>query len=129
LLQTLSLATNLTLWQMAAEALRKSGAPKEICLPALKTKLDSNDEYVRENAAAEVLRSDPSDHDAHVAMMNLVRKSALLADYASEELGRAGPAAREAVPVLKDALKSRNKRVREAAAWALKRIEAPERGK
>lgn len=128
LLQSLDDATNRLLFTTSSLALKALGASPETVLARMKAQLDSpkNDENTRVNVAARMLDVDPSNHDAQAVLLELIRKNSGLAFYAAETLGRAGPAAKDAVPVLREASKSEERALREAATKALKKIEAPQ---
>jgi HEAT repeat protein len=115
--------TNAMLFSQVPGALKKIGVPTETFLPRMKKQLQSSDETTRVNVAARVLELDPPDHEAHVALMDVIRKGALFQDFAIETLGHAGPAAGEAIPVLRDVAKNGESREGALALQALKRIE------
>ena len=58
-----------------------------------------------------------------VVLMDQIKRRALFRGFAIETLGRAGPPAAEAIPVLRDVVKHGSKQEREAARQALQRIE------
>jgi HEAT repeat protein len=120
--------TNDMLFSQVPGALKAIGVPTAEFLPRMKKQLQSGNQTTRANAAARVLDIDPADHDAHLVLMDLVKKGTFLQGFAIEALGRAGPAAGEAVPVLREVAKTRS-RDREAALKALKRIESIPRAK
>ncbi|MDB6021628.1 MAG: repeat-containing protein [Pedosphaera sp.] len=131
LLQALD-STNAMLYARISTALKQMGVPPETFLPAMKKQLEANDPTTRVNAAARVLEIVPADHEAHLVLMKEIEQGALFQDFAIETLGGAGPAASEAIPILRKLAKKdpQGKRDREAAAAkALKRIEAKPEGK
>ena len=118
--------TNDMLFSQIPRGLKAIGVPAETYLPLMKKKLRSSDETTRVNAAARVLDSDPADHDAHLVLIDVIKKESLFQGYAMQSLGHAGPAASEAIPALREVVKTRS-REREVALKALKRIETKPR--
>ena len=115
--------TNDMLFSQVPGALKKIGVPTETFLPRMKKQLRSEDETTRVNAAARVLELDPADHEACEVLIEQIKRHAPLLDFAIETLGRAGPPAAEAIPVLLDTLKHGPRKERDAARRALQRIE------
>ncbi len=117
--------TNGTLVTQIAEALTKMDQNAETYLPRLKLLLQSKDESTRANAAARVLDVAPSDHEALLVLIELVKKRSIMQGFAMDTLGGLGAAAVEAVPALRETaefnLQPKN---REAARQAIKQIEA-----
>jgi HEAT repeat protein len=123
-------STNVETWTSAAQALQAIGVPSPTLLEEMRPALHAKDETLRVNAAAQIMAIDPADHDAHQVLMKAIQDNpALLGRYAMETLAKAGPAAREAIPALKEAAKSEEPDVAEAAKIALRRIEENEEGK
>ncbi len=119
--------TNDMLHSQIPGTLKKMGMPTETFLPAMKKNLASKNETTRANTAARILEIDPADHEAHLALMAIIEHGSLFQDFAINTLGGAGPAAQEAVPVLRKVAKSNSQGERDrvqAAVRALKRIEA-----
>jgi HEAT repeat protein len=118
-------STNYEVWSEAGLALNSIGMSKETFLPKLEEKLapehDPQKLYV---FAHGILRIDPTDHEAHLALMKLIERRTVADTNAIELLRRIGPDAREAVPVLQEVLQSDDKGLREAAAAALRHIQA-----
>jgi hypothetical protein len=107
------------------EALRKIGVSPQTWLPRLRPLLQSKDEPTRLNAAASILRIAPADHESHLLLMELIKKNSIFTGFASKTLGEAGPAAAEAVPVLREVLKGKaNSQDKDEARSALELIEA-----
>ncbi len=131
LLQSLDDATNGLLFRQSSVALKALGISPATIVSRMKAQLDSpgNDETTRVNVAARMLEVDPSDHDAQMALLELIRKNSGFASFAADTLGRAGPAAKDAVPVLREVSKSDKRVLREEAAKALKKIEAKDGAK
>ena len=115
--------TNDMLFSQVPGALKKMGVPTETFLPRMKNQLRSENETSRVNAAARVLELDPADHEALVVLIDQIKRWALLRGFAIETLGRAGPPAAEAIPVLREVVKHGSNQEREAARQALRRIE------
>jgi hypothetical protein len=115
--------TNVMLVAQAPSALAQMGASAGVILPALKQCLQSKDETMRINAAARVLELAPADHDAHLLLMNAIQGGSVFRNFAISTLGNAGPAAKEAIPVLRGVLKDGNRYERDSAKQALRRIE------
>jgi HEAT repeat protein len=117
--------TNVFLIIQIAEALKKMGVGPEIYLPRLKMLLHSNDEMTRANAASRILAVDPADHEAHLVLMEIIKKGSIFRRFAIDNLGGAGPAAAEAIPVLREVMKhDSNRDNKDAARRALKGIES-----
>jgi hypothetical protein len=76
------------------------------------------------NAAARVSELDPADHEAFEVLMDQIKRRALFRDFAIETLGRSGPPAAEAIPVLRYTVKHGSRQERDAARRALQRIES-----
>ena len=115
--------TNLFSWGAVPRALEKIGASRDILLPRLREKLKAPDEQAREIAAAMILEIVPSDREAKAALVDLIKRNSKFQVWAINALGEAGPAAGEAVPIVRDALKSDNRRVRDAAGAALRKMQ------
>jgi HEAT repeat protein len=115
--------TNGMLFSQVPGALKKMGVPTETFLPRMKKQLRSEDETTRVNAAARVSELDPADHEAFEVLMDQIKRRALFRDFAIETLGRSGPPAAEAIPVLRDTVKHGSRQERDAARRALQRIE------
>ena len=116
-------------WQIAAQASTNIHAPQGLILSKLKEKLKSPDDSVQFLAGRVILEIDPKDQDVLLNLMELVRKKSSNMEYAIDALGGAGPAAREAIPALKGALKDNDKDIRKAARRALRKIQAKDGAK
>jgi hypothetical protein len=126
LLQALE-STNDNLLFVVPRALTNMGVAPQTFLPLMKKQLEATEDAPRITAAVCILEVDPTDHDSHLVLMKTMEQGAVYQDYAIEMLSRAGPAAEEAIPVLRRLAKHdpQGRRDRElAAARALKRIEA-----
>ena len=122
---------DLQTWCGAASALKGVGADKSIILPPLSARLKSNDETIRFNAAQQILAIDPGNTEAMALLINEIKAGSLFSRAAIEALGRIGPAAKDAIPVLQQVRIGSDKELARVAASALKRIEkaAPEQDK
>jgi len=117
--------TDLLLVDEIVIALKKIGEDPETYLPRLKMLLQANDEHSRVNAAARVLDVAPADHEAHLVLMKMIKSRSVYQRFAADTLGEAGPAAAEAIPVLREAAENSSQQsVKDAARRALKRIKA-----
>ena len=115
--------TNDMLFSQVPGVLMKMGIPTGTFLPRMKIRLRSENETSRVNAAARVLELDAADPAALVVLMDQIKRWALFRDFAIETLGRTGPPAAEAIPVLREVVKHGSNQEREAARQALRRIE------
>ncbi len=104
-------------------ALGKIGTPKEEFLPILKQRFQSGDDLTRLNLASQVLYLVPGDHQAHLLLLDLITHTTSGQVYAIQALARAGPAAAEAIPVLREIAEQGSGRERAEAIKALKSIE------
>lgn len=132
LIAALDAATNAMLFAQIPRALKAIGVPVESFLPRMTAQLNSisNDENTRVTTAARVLEFDPSNHEAHLVLIESIKKRSGPDVFAMDALGRAGPAAREALPVLREATTNPYGSARETALRAIKEIEAqPDHGK
>jgi HEAT repeat protein len=77
----------------------------------------------RLNAAADVVRIDPANATAQTVLIEFVKSNSLFRGFAIEVLGEAGPDARAALPVVREALRDSDKLVRQSAADAVHKIE------
>jgi HEAT repeat protein len=120
--------TNDMLITQIPKALTNMGVAVEVFLPALKAQLKSIDETRRANVAARVLELVPADPDARQALMKSIAAGSLHKEFEIEALGDAGPAAAEALPLLrKIAKESDDSETRDKALRAIKKIEGPPR--
>jgi HEAT repeat protein len=125
LLKALEQTNDMLITQIPA-ALTNMGVAVEIFLPALKAQLKSTDETRRVNVAARVLELVPSDRDAREALMKSIEAGTNHKEFEIEALGNAGPAAAEALPLLrKIAKESDDREIRDKAQRAIKKIEGP----
>ncbi|MGO8930947.1 MAG: HEAT repeat domain-containing protein [Limisphaerales bacterium] len=115
--------TNDMLFSQVPGVLMNMGVPTETFLPRMKIRLRSENETSRLNAAVRVLELDAADDAALVVLMDQIKRWALFRDFAIETLGRTGPPAAEAIPVLREVVKHGSNQEREAARQALRRIE------
>jgi HEAT repeat protein len=117
--------TNESVVAEAAVSLKKIGVPAAEFVPQLKAGLNSKDQMKRFRAAQRVMSVAPADADAHRVLVRAATETDSPVRYiAVEELAKAGPAAKEAIPVLRELLKSNDRALASAAAEALKEIEA-----
>jgi hypothetical protein len=123
-------STNFDVWSTAGLALKGVSAPVETFLPKLEEKLaPEHDPRKLYSFARSILRIDPADHEAHLTLMNLIEQRTVADTNAINLLRVTGPDAKEAVPVLQEVLKSDDKGLRDAAAAALRRIQAKDTAK
>lgn len=111
-------------WHGALAGLRRIGAEDRSAIPILLDKFkDGHD--AKSFAAACILLIDPHQTNALAVLVDAARSDPLsgFRVFAIVALGGAGPAARSAIPALKQALNDRDAEVRDAAVRALKRIE------
>jgi HEAT repeat protein len=118
--------TNLMSWSEAPRALKKMEASTNLFTLKLWEKMNSTDDLTRITIAAAILEIDPHDHEAQATMIKLVKPGSQFMNSAIYYLGEAGPAAKEAIPALREALANRNVRLRHAIKSALKKIEGKE---
>jgi HEAT repeat protein len=117
--------TNESVVAEAAVSLKKIGVPAAEFVPQLKAGLNSKDQMKRFRAAQRVMSVAPADADAHrVLVLGATEAASPVRYLAVEELGKAGPAAKDAIPALRELLKSNDRALASAAAEALKEIEA-----
>jgi HEAT repeat protein len=81
----------------------------------------------RLNAAANIVRIDPANATAQAVLIEFVKSKNLFRSFAIDVLGEAGPAAKPALPVVKEALRDSDKTVRQSAADAVRKIEGERR--
>ena len=115
--------TNDMLFSQIPGALKKIGVPTEMFLPRMKKQLQSENEATRVNAAARVSELDPADHEALLVLIDQIKRWALFRGSAIEALGRAGPPAAEAIPMLREVVKHGSNQEREATRQAIRRIQ------
>jgi HEAT repeat protein len=110
----------------AVSVLADIGPSASNAVPALMTVLGwaTNDEDARVFMAQEVLEIDPVNHEAHLVLMEAIQIKPASEELAIDTLGRAGPAAKEALPILREATQSLNGSAKEMALWAIREIEA-----
>jgi len=128
LIQALN-GTNVLVWITAGPALKSMGAPKELYLPKLEEKLKLANDGPRASLALFLMDNEPEDHAAQAALIDLIKNGSPYGRMALDVWNQSNHAPREAMPVLQEALKSGNPSWREAAALALKQLEAWESGK
>jgi HEAT repeat protein len=110
-------------------ALNRLGASNAQILAALKQKMALDSDDARDDAANQILDLDSTNHEAELVLIDLVKTKSEFAWKEILRLGRMGPAAQEALPVLREALDSTNVIVRVNAKFAIRAIEAKEAGK
>jgi hypothetical protein len=118
--------TNMGVWQTAAIALHRFGAPGELFMPKLKERMKSNDADIQMYVAGVILKIDPSDNRAQSVLATLMTNGskATVVDTAMFLLClNAWPVTGEAKAILKEALKSGDAPGRERIAAALEWIE------
>ena len=111
-------------WPVIPRTLEKLGVSAKPLLPKLREKLTSGDDAARVQAAGTILEIEPGDESARLALIAVIQAKSKPELWAMHFLGEAGPAASNALPVLRRELKSRDPEVRNAAANAIERIEA-----
>jgi hypothetical protein len=122
-------------WVDAASALQQLGTRNEPMLPLLISKLKAKhnaklkvaDQYGLYCAASAVARADPGNAEAIAVLIDIVKSASGWCPNAIQDLAQLGPAAKAAIPALREARASRQVWLRKAAAKALKQIEAPPR--
>ena len=117
---------NRDLWHAAYDALLKIAADPRVVVPVLLEKVANTsrtNQETRLNAAADVVRVDPTNLTAQAVLIQFVKSKSLFRGYAIEVLGEAGPGAKTALPVVKEALRDSDKSVRKSAADAIRKIE------
>jgi HEAT repeat protein len=119
-LAILSSPTN-DFWSEAAAALEKMNAPKEMYLPALKTRLHSRNDGL--TAAKLIFSLDPNDQDAIAVLIQSLRNCGPDQLEVFVELGSAGPMAAPAIPAIEEALKNKEPQIRDVARWGLRQIQ------
>lgn len=130
LLKILGEFTNNFSWVAAAQAVQNIGVPPADYLPLIKARLSRGIEGDREFAAEMVLAVDPSDADALSTLTGLLARQNSTSDRAALALGRAGPAAKAAIPALQEAINHNSpllSSITETEEWALKKILAQEK--
>lgn len=119
--------SNTGTWTFVAHALQKIGVPSQTRMDEMRPALRAKDEWMRVNAAREIMEIDPADREAHQVLVKAIQDNpALLGRYAVETLAKAGPAARDAIPALEAAVKSGDGNLTAEAKIALRRIERDE---
>jgi HEAT repeat protein len=121
LLQELA-GTNDQLISQIPHALTNMGVAVETFLPIMKNRLNLDNDTTRYNAAARILEINPADHEAHLALMQLIQQGSTFKLIAIQALGDAGSAAAEALPLLNEQVKQNNYPA--IARRAIKQIEA-----
>ncbi len=121
--------SNPSTWTFAADALRAIGVPSATLVEEIRPALRSKNELVRANAAGQIVQMYPADREALQVLMKAIQDNSALGRYATETLARAGPAAREAIPVLEEASKSKDADLAAEAKAALRRIKRDEEDK
>jgi len=110
--------------EQAADDLREMGAYAKEALPALRSRLDDEDVYVRLSAAAALLAIH-GDERAALAILSdaLKHPDEEVRREAAWQLGNAGAAAKAAGPVLREAFSDHVPRMRIAAVRALAEVD------
>ncbi|MEN6449155.1 MAG: HEAT repeat domain-containing protein [Thermoguttaceae bacterium] len=103
----------------AASALREAGPPKS-AIPALSKMLREREERTQYAAAMALVRLGKA---AIPALLDVLKERSAGAWYAADALGKIGPEARTAVPILTELLRDKNRRIRLSAASALADID------
>jgi HEAT repeat protein len=109
----------------AAEALGSIGPPAAAAAASLAEAIRPSDGYRAERLAAAEALWHINRHPRAIPVLIDLLKSDADAASAAEALGRIGPAAREAIPALEDALKDSSSYLRPSAAEALRKIREP----
>ncbi len=105
----------------AARALGDMGPDAAQAVPALRAALQDREHPVHLAAAAALVRVARAG-DALTVLMKAARDSEQDRDLAARELGAIGPAAREAVPALSEALNDESVRVRRTVREAIQKV-------
>ena len=104
-------------------ALIRLGASDDQVLAVLKPKLDSDSDELREDVFDEIRNLDPSEHEAVLALADLVLRHSRNEKWAIFKLGKIGSNAEGAVPVLKLEMNGTNNELGTAAKFALLKID------
>ena len=110
-------------------SLRRLGASNELILPMLKAKLDSSYADVRDYAANQILDLEATNHEAKMVLIESIGKNAPSAPQDIDHFGEMGPMAKEALPVLREALKNTNADIWARALFAIRKIDPKNQGK
>ena len=116
-------------WLLAAGASTNIHAPQGLILSKLKEKLKSPDDSVRLFTSRVILDIDPANQDAIANLAGLVKQKSSQMESAIVALAAAGPAAKEAIPALKEALQDKDKDIRIRARSALRKIQSKDGAK
>jgi HEAT repeat protein len=117
--------TNLDAWSMVLKSLRALGVSNEVVMPRVREKLTVSDEKLRLAAAEEVLIVDKANAQAQAVLVALIKDHSALETTAIAALGRAGPAASSAIPVIVAALDGTNPENWSEVPQALTNMGAP----
>jgi hypothetical protein len=115
--------TDFTTITEVPSALTHIGVGSDVILSALKEHLKSRDEGLRIGVSALILDLAPADRDAQQVLMNAIRGGSGFEDFAINALGNTGPAASNAIPILRGVVRDGTRPHRDAARQALRRIE------
>ena len=116
--------TNYSAWPAIPATLTKLGVSPKPLLPQLREKLKTGDDHARAAIAGTVLAIEPRDEVAQSVLMDLIQTRSKQAEWAIHFLSDVGPAASNALPLLRRELKNQNPNVQNAVANAIERIEA-----
>ena len=116
--------TNVRAWTSVPAALKRLGVSPGPSLAKLREKLKTTNDQGRLAIAGTILEVEPGDEPARLALMGLIQAKSKQECGAIYFLGKAGPASSNALPLLRQELKSEDLDVRDAAATAIEQIEA-----
>ncbi len=116
--------TNSDIIRSVVQSLTNLGASRQVILPVLKNKLDSESDGVTEFVAKTMLALDPTNRDAEFALIDLIKQHSPDTQAEIQQLEKMGPAAREAIPALKEVVNGTNYLERNEAERALVLIRA-----
>jgi HEAT repeat protein len=126
LLQALG-RTNVLLLALIPHTLQSVGVPAATFLPIMKEHLKVTDDSILFNTASAILEFDPADNDAQQVLIALIKNESTYQNLAIDLLGRVGPSAKAALPVLRQAAgKNSPPGQKPAILKAIQRIEAKE---
>jgi hypothetical protein len=110
-------------WERTARAIRRLSPTNDEVISILVDRLSWTKERERGTPAAILLRVYPASPEAIATLTQIARDPAGLRLFAIEELRKAGPAAKAAIPALKAVAQGLDPDVNRAAVRALKAIE------
>ncbi len=114
--------TNVACWTAVPKALKKIGVSPGSYLPKVKEKLKSSSDWARLRMAEEILAIQPTDREALMTLIALLKSNSKYELLALKALAENGPAAQVAIPAIRELLKSDDLISRDMASDALKKI-------